>query len=128
MGREQMYALKLDPATRWRWWAWHPSDLLPGRLRLAAAALGLVLVVLAIAVASAWSSGAIGAIGGGPLGSAQPVATTSITVAPGDTLWSIAARRYPNADPRQKVFEIEQLNGLPGPAIDAGQRLRVPDR
>ena len=124
-----MYALKLDPATRWHRWAWHPSELLPGRLRPAVAALGLVLVVLVIAVASAWSSGATGLVDGvGPVGAAQPVATTSIRVEPGDTLWSIAAERYPNDDPRQKVFEIEQLNGLSGPAIEAGQRLRVPDR
>ena len=34
----------------------------------------------------------------------------------------------PGADVRQKVFEIEQLNGLSGPVIEAGQRLRVPAR
>jgi nucleoid-associated protein YgaU len=53
-------------------------------------------------------------------------AAETVTVASGDTLWTIASRRYPDADPRQKVYEIEQLNGLGGPTIVPGQRLRVP--
>jgi nucleoid-associated protein YgaU len=59
---------------------------------------------------------------------AMPAAAETVTVTPGDTLWDIASSRYPGADVRQKVFEIEQLNGLSGPAIEAGQRLRVPAR
>ena len=59
-------------------------------------------------------------------GGATPVAAETVTVAPGDTLWDIASRRYPGADVRQKVFEIEQLNGLSGPSIEAGQHLRLP--
>ena len=57
-----------------------------------------------------------------------PAAAATVTVAPGDTLWTIASTRYPGADARQKVFEIEQLNGLNGPTIVPGQRLRVPAR
>jgi len=60
-----------------------------------------------------------------PLVSGSTAAET-VTVAPGDTLWDIASSRYPGADVRQKVFEIEQLNGLSGPSIEAGQHLRVP--
>jgi nucleoid-associated protein YgaU len=59
---------------------------------------------------------------------AAPAAVETVTVAPGDTLWDIASSRYPGADVRQKVYEIEQLNGLSGPAIETGQRLRVPAR
>lgn len=55
-----------------------------------------------------------------------PLSYQTMTVAPGDTLWTIATRRYPDADVRQKVFEIERLNGMAGPAIDAGQQLKVP--
>ena len=57
-----------------------------------------------------------------------PAASETVTVAPGDTLWGIASRRYPDADVRQKVFEIEQLNDLRGPTIQAGQLLKVPAR
>jgi nucleoid-associated protein YgaU len=62
------------------------------------------------------------------VGGATPVAAETVTVAPGDTLWDIAGSRYPGADVRQKVYEIEQLNGLSGPSIEAGQHLRVPAR
>ena len=48
------------------------------------------------------------------------------TVRPGDTLWAIAAERYPNADVRQKVDEIERTNGLSSPVIQPGESLRVP--
>lgn len=51
-----------------------------------------------------------------------------VTVEPGDTLWDIAGQRYPGADVRAKVYEIEQVNGLSGPVIMAGQRLKVPVR
>lgn len=60
------------------------------------------------------------------VGGTPPASAETVTVAPGDTLWDIASSRYPDADVRQKVFEIEQLNGLSGPSIESGQRLRVP--
>jgi LysM repeat protein len=52
----------------------------------------------------------------------------ALTVQSGDTLWSIAADRYPGADVRAKVFQIEQANHLNGPAIEAGEKLQVPTR
>ena len=57
----------------------------------------------------------------------SPVAAyESVTVQPGDTLWAIAAERYPNADTREKVDEIERANGLGDSFIHPGQDLRVP--
>jgi nucleoid-associated protein YgaU len=56
----------------------------------------------------------------------SPGAYESVTVRPGDTLWTIAAVRYPNADTREKVDEIERANGLRDPSIQPGQNLRVP--
>jgi LysM domain len=50
----------------------------------------------------------------------------TVTVQPGDTLWAIAAERYPNADTREKVDEIERANRLNDPFIHPGQDLRVP--
>jgi Tfp pilus assembly protein FimV len=84
---------------------------------LAVAAAALLGVGYAREAASSWL-----------MGGAAPAAAQQVTVAPGDTLWDIASSRYPGADVRQKVFEIEQLNGLGGPGIEAGQRLRVPAR
>ena len=55
-----------------------------------------------------------------------PSAYETITVAPGDTLWVLAERRYPNEDVRRKVDEIERVNGLNGPEIHPGETLKVP--
>jgi len=49
-----------------------------------------------------------------------------VVVQPGDTLWGIAAARYPGDDVRVRVDEIERLNGLQGPGIEVGEILRLP--
>src|SRR2546423_3520310 len=86
-------------------------------------------VLLAVAAAGLLAVGYAREAAGSPLlGGSVPAAAETVSVAPGDTLWGIARARYPDADTRQKVFEIEQLNGLRGPTIMAGQRLRVPAR
>lgn len=56
----------------------------------------------------------------------SPNGVETVTVAPGQTLWSIAAQRYPAADTRAKVIEIERLNGLGGPDLQVGEQLKVP--
>jgi LysM repeat protein len=57
---------------------------------------------------------------------APPSAPHAVTVAPGDTLWSIALRVAPNADPRAEVAALEQRNGLSSVDLVPGQVLRVP--
>ena len=47
------------------------------------------------------------------------------TVHPGDTLWSIAAKRY-GGDPREGVWRIEQANRLAGGSLAVGQALLLP--
>jgi hypothetical protein len=49
-----------------------------------------------------------------------------VVVRPGETLWSIAVRTDPAADPRAVIHEIIDDNALRGPAIQAGQVLWVP--
>src|ERR1700693_4220474 len=44
-----------------------------------------------------------------------------VVVQPGDTLWSIAALRYPSDDVRARVQDIERANGLHSPLIEAGE-------
>ena len=58
--------------------------------------------------------------------SAPPSTYTTVVVQPGDTLWSIAAQRYPGDDVRDRVQDIELANGLQGPQIEAGETLRLP--
>jgi nucleoid-associated protein YgaU len=114
---ERMYAIQ---TTQERVARWHLRDTPLWRARWAfVAAVAAVLLVVGYGRAAASSS---------LVGGATPAAAETVTVAPGDTLWDIASGRYPGADTRQKVFEIEQLNGLSGPSIEAGQHLRVPAR
>jgi hypothetical protein len=54
-----------------------------------------------------------------------PVEYETVTVQPGDTLWSLAERRYPNEDIRGRVVQIERENGLSDPVLHAGQTLRL---
>jgi LysM domain len=49
-----------------------------------------------------------------------------IVVRPGQTLWSIASKAEPSADPRTVVAEIMSANALTGTGITAGQLLYVP--
>ena len=88
----------------------------PGRLasalRTATLAGGAFLIVVFGLAHTAW--------GGGPTG------TVGYRVQPGDTLWSIAAQRYPDADVRARVQQIETVNGLSGPGIYVGERLLLP--
>jgi LysM repeat protein len=53
-------------------------------------------------------------------------ASETVVVQPGDTLWTIAATRYPGDDTRARVDEIERLNNLSSPVIEAGETLRLP--
>jgi hypothetical protein len=112
-----MYAFKSDPAIVRRW---NRSESLFWRWRWPTMAMAaLVLVGLGYAHALNGSAPASITVAG---------AYETVSVGDGETLWGIASSRYPNADPRLKVAQIEQLNGLGGPMIEAGQRLKVPAR
>ena len=48
-----------------------------------------------------------------------------VVVAPGETLWSVAAA-YASGDVQGLVNEIREVNNLKGYDLQAGQKLRVP--
>ncbi|HEY6317129.1 MAG TPA: LysM domain-containing protein [Acidimicrobiia bacterium] len=68
------------------------------------------------------------ALGGSPLGapgrSPTLVSSRTIVVRPGDTLWAIAERIDPGADPRPVVDELVTLNG--SAQLQPGETLRAP--
>lgn len=68
--------------------------------------------------------------GGAALGSNErgisADAFQSVTVMPGETLWSIAEEVAPGEDLRDVVDAISDLNRLSSSALDAGQRLFLP--
>lgn len=49
-----------------------------------------------------------------------------VTVAPGDSLWSIAETIAPDADPREVISDIRSLNQLESADVSAGERLAIP--
>ena len=51
---------------------------------------------------------------------------SQVVVQPGETLWGIAVKVDPAADPRAVISEIEELNALSSTAIKVGQVLWVP--
>ena len=57
-----------------------------------------------------------------------PVPTRYVTVAPGQTLWAIAGEVAPNADRRDTVARIQELNALHSVNLQAGQTIAVPTR
>ncbi|MDN3937251.1 LysM peptidoglycan-binding domain-containing protein [Arthrobacter sp. 1P04PC] len=52
--------------------------------------------------------------------------TVTVTVQPGESLWTIAGTVDPKRDPRDVVAEIVQLNNLDAAPVLPGQQLFVP--
>ena len=50
----------------------------------------------------------------------------TVTVAPGDTVWSLANRLAAGGDVRSLVAEIISVNSLPSVDVATGQKLRIP--
>ncbi|GAA3943686.1 LysM peptidoglycan-binding domain-containing protein [Microbacterium soli] len=69
--------------------------------------------------------------GGTALASArlsEPVPFQTVSVLPGDSLWSIAGEIAPEVDPRVVIDDIVRLNNLSSGAIQAGAELAIPAR
>ena len=100
-----------------------PAQVHPVSVRLTArgraVATGL-LVVLALAVLLLTTS----VSGAGT--SSTPVPVRHVVVEPGQTLWQIAGDVAPDADRRDTVAAILELNALPGSNVQAGQQIAVP--
>lgn len=57
----------------------------------------------------------------------QPgVEYTYVTIAPGQSLWSIAEEVAPTADPRDVVNDILEFNGMSSAELFPGQSLALP--
>ncbi|OUZ09999.1 hypothetical protein BHE97_09065 [Aeromicrobium sp. PE09-221] len=87
---------------------------------------GRVVVFVAASLVLALGAIAMGASVAATSDSA-PVATTTVQVQPGQTLWSIAAEANPGGDVRATVDEIVRLNALPNASgLQMGTSLAVP--
>ncbi|TDE90921.1 LysM peptidoglycan-binding domain-containing protein [Occultella glacieicola] len=62
-----------------------------------------------------------------PSAPAAPEEVASVVVAPGESLWAIAAEHAePGADVRTLIDQIVELNSLESSTVVAGQRLDIP--
>jgi hypothetical protein len=87
---------------------------------------GRVVVVLGALVALLAGGFTLGHAPSQASGHVHRVAPRTITVQPGETLWTVAERIAPRVDPRLVVAQIQQLNHLHSPQLLAGMQLVVP--
>ncbi|BDV30272.1 LysM peptidoglycan-binding domain-containing protein [Microbacterium terricola] len=98
------------------------------RLRLTTRGRRVLAGLAAIPAAFALSAAVIS--GGAAIAARDSAAPTesfhTVTVAAGESLWSIAEQVAPQADPRDVIDEIVRLNALSGVTVTAGQSLAIP--
>lgn len=98
------------------------------RLRLTVRGRRVLVMLAAIPIAAGVAFAALG--GGSAIASGEAVPTVefeTVTVMPGDTLWSIAESIAPGEDPRSVVSEIQRLNALSSGSLQVGQQLALPN-
>ncbi|WP_242635673.1 MULTISPECIES: LysM peptidoglycan-binding domain-containing protein [Cellulomonas] len=87
---------------------------------------GRLVVWTVAALVALGVGGAAGAWADGPAAAPE---VRRVVVAPGDTLWGIAAEAAsPGEDVRDVVLELMALNELPSGGVQAGQTVVVPAR
>ncbi|MDF2509060.1 MAG: hypothetical protein K0Q52_2919 [Microbacterium sp.] len=97
------------------------------RLRLTGRGRRVLLAVASVPLALGITFAAIS--GGSAIASGADTAAASVetlTVMPGDTLWSIATQIAPSSDPRDVISEISRMNLLRGGELQIGQELAIP--
>lgn len=95
------------------------------RLHLTARGRLLMLLGMALLMLGAFAIGRSASSQATEATAAVP-ALTQVTVAPGDTLWSVARGVAPQRDPREIVAQIRRLNHLPSASLRVGQQLLLP--
>ncbi|WP_083665866.1 LysM peptidoglycan-binding domain-containing protein [Saccharomonospora sp. CUA-673] len=87
---------------------------------LAAIALAVFLGVLGVGLTA-------NALAGAGVGDAGiPSGTAVVSVGVGESLWDVAARTAPDAEPSAVVAKIQELNNMTGGGVAAGMPLVVP--
>ena len=96
----------------------NPSGRLTRRGRLART---IVVLSLTVVMAAGFASQS----GAGQVEASTAPSYEIVVVAPGETLWSVAAA-YASGDVQGLISEIREVNNLKGYDLQAGQKLRVP--
>ena len=96
----------------------NPSGGITRRGRLART---FVVLSLTVVMAAGFASQS----GAGQVEASTAPSYEIVVVAPGETLWSVAAA-YASGDVQGLINEIREVNNLKGYDLQAGQKLRVP--
>ena len=81
----------------------------------------------AVALAALGAIVAVPALSSSRLYAAGPERFTSVTVQPGDTLWTLAQRRTPaDGDVQETIDTIVAVNHLKGAVIVPGEHIKIP--
>lgn len=97
------------------------------RLRLTIRGRRVLVALAALPLAAGIGFAAIS--GGSAIASAESAAAVdfdTVTVMPGDTLWSIAESLEEDVDPRTVISDIQRLNVLGSGSLQIGQQLAIP--
>jgi hypothetical protein len=92
------------------------------------AVTGLAAAVILATVTAFWAAAATGAQAAnhGAVPDTVYKSMRPVVVQPGQTLWSIALRAEPAADPRVVISRIKEFNAMSGDVVVPGERLWVP--
>lgn len=103
-----------------------PIQIPATRLRITARGRRVLLALAATPLAVGIALSALA--GGSALASGDAASVTfeTITVMPGDTLWSIAGEVAPSVDPRTVIDDITRLNNLSSGIIQVGADIAIP--
>ena len=114
--------IDLSEVIEWQGFQANPSVRLNRRGRLAR-----TLVVLSLAIVAASVAG--GQAGADTSKKSSVAASTSyvtVTVAGGETLWSLASALADGREVRGLVADIVEINSLPSVDVATGQQIRIP--
>jgi hypothetical protein len=88
--------------------------------------LARTLVVLSLAIVMLATFGFSAGAGNSNQMSPTSDAFITVTVGPGESLWSLAGQIAVDGDKRSLVDEIISINSLPTADVQVGQELRIP--
>jgi hypothetical protein len=84
-----------------------------------------VQVLAAVVATLAVGLVAVARVSAPSAGTGRTSVPDTVTVRAGDTLWSIASRLAPQADPQAEIGDLQRINHLGGVALVPGQVLRT---
>lgn len=106
-----------------------PAPSVGARTRLRLTRRGRAVLTALVALPLVVAALAFALNGGGAVATSEQthVNFQHVTVESGDSLWSVAERIAPSADPRDVIAALVQLNGLDASGVvSPGQQLAVP--